>query len=87
MDPVEIQPKKVFIKPILIKKKSEPVAENDAGDPSEENDDGNVMVRKLRVMGIYYWVGVKKPYIYNLKTKKKVGFIKEDLYIDWFDDE
>lgn len=83
-------PKKVCIKPIAIQQRIpiQPIvgvaaAAAEVDEESEENDD-NIMVRKLRVMGTYYWVGVNKPYIYDLKTKKKLGFIREDFFIDWF---
>ena len=46
----------------------------------------NNLVKKTRVMGHYFYVAVKSPYyIYCLETLDKIGLIKENREIDWYE--
>jgi len=46
--------------------------------------DENPLVRWQRVMGQRVLVGLKEPYLYDSKTKEKIGYINSDLSIKWF---
>lgn len=57
--------------------KEEPMRE-----PPKEDDD-DILVKKMRIMGEYYLVGVDQPFIYSIETGEKVGEILDNLNVCW----